>query len=316
MFRKGPRSRRPRSETAPGEPASRPPASRSAPLLQIGGRLFAHPLQPFRAETGRDLPRVDSFGGSERVMTYSLKRSLFVRSSRSAGSPAMYRSTEPTFQCRSSPFERVRRRTDAEVLRAVPVRRVVAGAEARKGEIRDFVVFESRSGQRVVDREELRFADLLVHGPESPRAARRPKAVSGSTVKWYAEICCTPSERAASSERRSVSPPKPGMPKIRSTVMLPNPARCAARTASAWPRAAVWRRFISSDSRRRTTVRRSKGGRCPLRAARRGTRPSGRRDWLRASSLSAPEQSKSCAAWSSSPLIASGVQSDGVPPPK
>lgn len=42
----------------------------------------------------------------------------------------------------------------------------------RKGEIRDFVVFESRFGQRVVDREELRFADLLVYGPEfAPRGA-------------------------------------------------------------------------------------------------------------------------------------------------
>ena len=51
-------------------------------------------------------------------------------------------------------------------------------------------------------------------------AMRRPKAVCGSTVKWYAEMCCTPSARALSSERRSVSSPKPGTPKIRSTVMF------------------------------------------------------------------------------------------------
>ena len=51
-------------------------------------------------------------------------------------------------------------------------------------------------------------------------AMRRPKAVCGSTVKWYAEMCCTPSARALSSERRSVSFPKPGTPKIRSTVMF------------------------------------------------------------------------------------------------
>ena len=59
-------------------------------------------------------------------------------------------------------------------------------------------------------------------------AMRRPKAVCGSTVKWYAEMCCTPSDSTPSSDLFSESPPKPGMPKIRSAVMFPNPARCAA----------------------------------------------------------------------------------------
>ena len=39
-------------------------------------------------------------------------------------------------------------------------------------------------------------------------------------VKWYAEMCCTPSPRAQSRELRSESPPNPGTPKIRSTVMF------------------------------------------------------------------------------------------------
>ena len=184
--------------------ASAPARIRRAPPLRASALCV-------RAERGRDLPQVDAFGRAEPA-SHVFVETVPVREGfrRIARDVPLHRTYVPVPLLA---VERVRRRTDAEVLRAVPVRRVVAGAEARKGEIRDFVVFESRFGQRVVDREELRFADLLVYGAEFARAARRPKSRIGSTVKWYAEMCCTFSERAASSERRSVSPPKPGMPK-------------------------------------------------------------------------------------------------------
>ena len=56
--------------------------------------------------------------------------------------------------------------TDAEVLHAVPVGRVVAGAEARQGEIRNLVVLEPRSGQRFVHEGVFRFAGGFVHRGE------------------------------------------------------------------------------------------------------------------------------------------------------
>ena len=55
---------------------------------------------------------------------------------------------------------------DAEVLHAVPVGRVVAGAEAGQGEIRNLVVLEPRSGQRFVHEGVFRFAGGFVHRGE------------------------------------------------------------------------------------------------------------------------------------------------------
>lgn len=78
----------------------------------------------------------------------------------------------------------------------------------------------------------------------SPRAARAAEGRIG----FDGQMVCRNvlyAERQHSVERSFQRiPAEAGMPKIRSAVMFPNPARCAARTAP-MACAAVWRRFIS-----------------------------------------------------------------------
>lgn len=221
-----------------------------------------------------------------------------------------------TAQRRHSPSNEWCRRADSQIGVSAPIGAVVDRPAAGQGVVRDFVVLESGVAERAVHREELLFARLFRHGGEP---ALRHAAAEGR-LRLYGQMVCRNVLHAQRDRFAQIACERRGaesgyaedqvdghVAEARLLRLSHGLARRVGRMGGGSSGAAP---------RRRTTVRRSRGGRPACGPAAAGSRASGRPGLASTVHSSRTVQSKSSAAWAMNSSNSSGGSSEGVPPPK